>query len=85
MCYLIAKRFKKSGCIALKAKRGKELADFTTNLQKKLGYDIQIVAITRPTAYGEYDLIILLIVLKNLVKKQVYYSITSNLRIAFLM
>ena len=54
MCYLIAKRFKKSGCIALKAKRGKELADFTTNLQKKLGYDIQIVAITRPTAYGEY-------------------------------
>lgn len=55
MCYLIAKRFKKSGCIALKAKRGKELADFTTNLQKKLGYDIQIVAITRPTAYGEYE------------------------------
>ena len=54
MCYLIAKIFKKSGCIALKAKRGKELADFATNLQKKLGYDIQIVAITRPTAYGEY-------------------------------
>lgn len=85
MCYIIAKRFKKSGCIALKAKRGKELADFATNLQKKLGYDIQIVAITRPTAYGEYELIILLIVLKNLVNKQVYYSITSNLRIAFLM
>ena len=55
MCYIIAKRFKKSGCIALKAKRGKELANFTTNLQKKLGYDIQIVAITRPTAYGEYE------------------------------
>lgn len=55
MCYLIAKIFKKSGCIALKAKRGKELADFATNLQKKLGYDIQIVAITRPTAYGEYE------------------------------
>ena len=55
MCYIIAKRFKKSGCIALKAKRGKELADFATNLQKKLGYDIQIVAITRPTAYGEYE------------------------------
>ena len=55
MRYIIAKRFKKSGCIALKAKRGKELADFATNLQKKLGYDIQIVAITRPTAYGEYE------------------------------
>lgn len=85
MCYIIAKRFKKSGCIALKAKRGKELADFATNLQKKLGYDIQIVAITRPTAYGEYEPYHFVIVLKNLVKKQVYYSITSNLRIAFLM
>lgn len=31
------------------------MADFATNLQKKLGYDIQIVAITRPTAYGEYE------------------------------
>ena len=85
MCYIIAKRFKKSGCIALKAKRGKELADFTTNLQKKLGYDIQIVAITRPTAYGEYEPYHFVNSLKNLVKKQVYYSITSNLRIAFLM
>ena len=55
MCYIIAKRFKKLGCIALKAKRGKELANFTTNLQKKLGYDIQIVANTRPTAYVEYE------------------------------
>ena len=53
MCYIIAKRFKKSGCVALKAKRGKELADFASELQEKLGYDIQIVAITRPTAYGE--------------------------------
>lgn len=41
--------------VALKAKRGKELADFATDLQKKLGYDIQIVAITRPTVYGEYE------------------------------
>lgn len=55
MCYIIAKRFKKSGCVALKARRGKELADFASNLQEKLGYDIQIVAITRPAAYGEYE------------------------------
>ena len=57
MCYIIAKRFKKSGCVALKAKRGKELADFATDLQKKLGYDIQIVAITRPTAYEPYKFV----------------------------
>lgn len=55
MCYVIAKRFKQSGCIAMRAKRGKELADFTFDLQEKLGDDIQIVAITRPTAYGEYE------------------------------
>jgi len=55
MCYLIAKKFKKSGSIALKTKRGNELAEFASNLQEKLGNDIQIVAITRPTAYGEYE------------------------------
>lgn len=55
MCYIVAKRFKKSGCIALKAKRGRELADYASELQEKLGDDIQIVAITRPTAYGEYE------------------------------
>lgn len=38
-----------------KSKAWKRVADFTTNLQKKLGYDIKIVAITRPTAYGEYE------------------------------
>lgn len=55
MCYIIAKKFRKSGCVALKAERGKELADFASDLQEKLGDDIQIVAITRPTAYGEYE------------------------------
>ena len=55
MCYIIAKRFKKSGCIALKAKRGKEWVDFATNLQKKLGYDIKILPITKLTPYGEYE------------------------------
>lgn len=55
MCYIIAKRFKQSGCIALQARRGKELAEFASNLQEELDDDIQIVAITRPTAYGEYE------------------------------
>ena len=55
MCYLIAKRFKQSGCIALQTEREKELAQFASAIQKKLGYDIQIVTISRPTAYGEYE------------------------------
>ena len=53
--YLIATKHNSSGCVAMKTTRDKELAKFTTELQKKLGDDIQIVAITRPTAYGEYE------------------------------
>ena len=55
MCYLIAKKFNQSGSIALKTTRGKELACFADQLQEKLGYDIQLVTITRPSAYGEYE------------------------------
>lgn len=55
MCYLIAKRFKKSGCIALQTEAGKEMAYFADALQEKLGYDIQIITISRPMAYGEYE------------------------------
>lgn len=55
MCYLIAKRFNESGSIALKTTRGKELANFADKFQEKIGYDIQLVTITRPSAYGEYE------------------------------
>ena len=55
MCYLIAKRFKKSGCIALQTEPGKEMAKFADAIQEKLGYDIQIITISRPTAYVEYE------------------------------
>lgn len=55
MCYLIAKRFKKSGCVALQAEAGEKMAQFADALQEKLGYDIQIITISRPTAYGEYE------------------------------
>ena len=55
MCYLIAKRFKKSGCAALQTEAGEEMAQFADALQEKLGYDIQIITISRPTAYGEYE------------------------------
>lgn len=56
MCYLIAKRFEKKGCIAVKAKHGKALADFTARLQKQIGENgVQLVTISRPSAYGEYE------------------------------
>ena len=55
MCYLIAKRFNQSGCIALQTEAGEEMAQFADALQEKLGYDIQIITISRPTAYVEYE------------------------------
>lgn len=56
MCYLVAKKFNHIGSIALKAEHGKKLADFKRKLSKELGYDdIQLVTISRPSAYGEYE------------------------------
>ena len=54
MCYLIAKEFDKKGCIAVKTRHGKALADFTEKLQKQMGENgVQLVTISRPSAYGE--------------------------------
>lgn len=56
MCYLIAKKFDKRGCIAVKTKHGKALADFTEKLQNQIGMNgVQLVTISRPSAYGEYE------------------------------
>lgn len=56
MCYLIAKKFEGTGCIALQTTHGQHLADFKKELLQKVGYDeIQLVTISRPSAYGEYE------------------------------
>lgn len=56
MCYLIAKEFDKKGCIAVKTRHGKALADFTEKLQKQIGANgVQLVTISRLSAYGEYE------------------------------
>ena len=55
MCYLVAKRMKKTGCIALQTEPGEEMAKFANRIQERLGYDIEIITISRPTAYGEYE------------------------------
>lgn len=56
MCYLIAKRFDGMGCLALQTTHGQHLADFKEKLLNKIGYDnIQLVTISRPSAYGEYE------------------------------
>lgn len=56
MCYLVAKKFEDKGCVAVKTYHGKKLADFTEHLQNQVkGSSIQLVTISRPSAYGEYE------------------------------
>lgn len=56
MCYLIAKHADQHGCIAVRVNYGSALADMVDELNKKVsGTNIQIVGISRPTAYGEYE------------------------------
>ena len=56
MCYLIAKKFGDTGCVALQTEHGQHLADFEEKLMQAVGYDkIQLVTISRPSAYGEYE------------------------------
>lgn len=55
MCYVIAKDMNRQGCIAYKTKLGKELSALTQELNQLASHrGIQIVTISRPTAYGEY-------------------------------
>ena len=55
MCYLIAKDRESHGCFALKTNHGKHLVELKKELNKAVGYKgVQLVTISRPTAYGEY-------------------------------
>ena len=56
MCYLIAKRFDDIGCLALQTFHGHELVELKKKLLAGIGVDkIQLVTISRPSAYGEYE------------------------------
>ena len=56
MCYLIVKDINKQGCVAYKTKLGKNLSELTQRLNQLSSHrGIQIVTISRPTAYGEYS------------------------------
>ena len=55
MCYLIAKDRESHGCFALKTNHGKHLVELKKELNQAVGYKgVQLVTISRPTAYGEY-------------------------------
>lgn len=55
MCYLVAKDRNKRGAYALKTVHGSHLASLKRELNEAVkGKGIQLVTISRPTAYGEY-------------------------------
>lgn len=56
MCYLVAKWFSKAGSIAMSVAPGQELVDLIDRVEDKFGTsDLQLVTISRPSAYGEYE------------------------------
>ena len=56
MCYIVAKNIESEGCVALRTTHGKHLSEFKRSIERKVGYDkIQLVTISRPSAYGEYE------------------------------
>ena len=56
MCYLVAKNINDVGCVALRTTHGKHLSELKRKIEKKVGYEkIQLVTISRPSAYGEYE------------------------------
>ncbi len=56
MCYLIAKDINKKGCYAVKTEHGPNLVSLKRELTDAVGFDrIQLVTISRPSAYGEYE------------------------------
>ena len=56
MCYLIAKDTKKHGCFAIKTTHGKHLVQMKKELNAVVAQKgVQLVTISRPTAYGEYS------------------------------
>ena len=55
MCYLVAKDRDAHGCFALKTTHGKHLVELKRELNQAVGYQgVQLVTISRQTAYGEY-------------------------------
>lgn len=55
MCYLVAKDKNKHGCYAWKTVHGSHLVNLKRELNKNVASKgIQLVTISRPSAYGEY-------------------------------
>lgn len=52
--YLVAKNKHKHGCLALKTDMGKNILSIENKISVSADKGIQLVTISRPTAFGEY-------------------------------
>lgn len=56
MCYIVAKHVDKVGSVALRTSHGKHLTALKKRIEEQVGYKkIQLVTISRPAAFGEYE------------------------------
>ena len=56
MCYLVAKKVNSIGSLALQTSHGQHLVNFKKKIIAEVDFDkIQLVTISRPSAYGEYE------------------------------
>ena len=56
MCYIVAKHVDKVGSVAMRTSHGKHLTALKKRIEEQVGYKkIQLVTISRPSAYGEYE------------------------------
>ena len=55
MSYILAKDFRKSGCLVVETEGGKAVAGLVTYLSiRKLDKGIQILTVSNPDVFGEY-------------------------------
>jgi hypothetical protein len=56
MCFLLTKQLNKIGCFALQTEGGQTLVEMKRRLENEFGdSSLQLVTISRPSAYGEYE------------------------------
>ena len=58
MCYVVAKNVDAIGCVAIKMKQGPSVVALKKEINTQFaGQKIQVVTISRPSAYGEYHVL----------------------------
>ena len=56
MCHLVVMWFSRTGCLAMRTRAGQDLVEMKRRIEERFcSNDLQLVTITRSSAYGEYE------------------------------